>query len=117
MQRSGIQEHIVSLDKAAFDANIRLFSKSAYGGTSEFTNQEARLILQTNKRSLLKLYVFFTVHFHKSMNKISTNAHTFIFKLIHLHVSAQKGHLQGVKSLNTNTLITICPKYSHCIQM
>ena len=35
----------------------------------------------------------------------------FIFNW-HLHVSAQKSHPQGAELQNTNTLITIGPKYS-----
>jgi hypothetical protein len=41
---------------------------------------------------LINLDVFLTVHFHKLMNKIPTNAHTFYFTLTRLHVSAHEGH-------------------------
>jgi hypothetical protein len=59
-----------------------------------------------------KLYVFFTEHFHKLLNKTPTKWTYVYFQLTHLHVSAQKGHLQGVELQKTKTLITIGPKYS-----
>jgi hypothetical protein len=53
----------------------------------------------------------------KLLNKTPTKCTYFYFQLTHLHVSAEKSHLQGVKLQNTNTLITIGPKYSNFISI
>jgi hypothetical protein len=64
----------------------------------------------------LALRVFYRA-FSQINEKISNKCTYIYFQLTHLHVLARKSHLQGVRSQNTNTLITICPKYSHCIQI
>ena len=51
------------------------------------------------------------------LNKTPTKCTYVYFQLIHLHVSAQNSLLQGAELQNTNNLITIGPKYSHCTSM
>ena len=47
--------------------------------------------------------------------EVQQNARTFISNWHSYMFLLKKGHLQGVKSQNANTLITNCPKHSHCI--
>ena len=73
--------------------------------------------MNRTKLAYYEVYVFFSVHFHELLNKTQTKCTHVYFQLTHLHVSAQTSHLQGAELQNTNTLITVGPKYSHCISM
>ena len=64
-----------------------------------------------------RIFYILNKTFQLLLNKTPTKCTHVYFQLTHLHVSAQKSHLQGVELQNTNTLVIISPKYSHCILM